>query len=245
MTTPDLDALSALTRDYAAFQTRKSGLATALGGAMALLVGLNLFHPIRVLAGRWWHIQAALVFFMPVIWLPLKQILFHRLYRGLGPVKALDDLDYENKKWQWIFMVALVLMTFQTLALMGFVSGYAGVLSQPETIRLLPARLPGVWQSWLWVAGLPWLYLVLAPWWIKGVEEARAYLVLAGQSSILMLFSFIHEGANINKATKVWIIPVFMLIQLGVFVWGIRTIMHGWREHREYLTLLRSLPRES
>ncbi|HEX9011037.1 MAG TPA: hypothetical protein VF804_11785 [Holophagaceae bacterium] len=36
MITPDLDAL---TRDYAAFQSHKSGLATALGGLMAIAAG--------------------------------------------------------------------------------------------------------------------------------------------------------------------------------------------------------------
>ncbi len=176
----DIQRLEALTHNYAEFDSRKSGLATALGGVMALIVGLNLIHPIRVLAGPWWHIQAALVFLMPVLWLPLKQILFRRLYRGLGPVKAIPDLAQERAKWRWSFSIAMVLMTFQTLALLGFVSGFAGVLRQPETIRLLSTRLPGVWQSWLWVAALPWLYLVLAPWWIKGVEEARAYLISLG-----------------------------------------------------------------
>ena len=45
MTTPDLDVLGALTRDYAAFQSRKSGLATALGGLMAILLALAALSP--------------------------------------------------------------------------------------------------------------------------------------------------------------------------------------------------------
>ena len=45
MTTPDLKALEALTRDYAAFQSRKSGLATALGGLMAIVLVLAAMSP--------------------------------------------------------------------------------------------------------------------------------------------------------------------------------------------------------
>lgn len=241
----NIQRLEVLTHDYAEFDSRKGGLATALGGVMAILVGLNLIHPVRSLAGSGWHVQATLVFLMPVLWLPLKQILFHRLYRELGPVKAIPDVRHEEAKWRWLFSIALVLMTFQTLALFGFVSGYAGVLSHPETIHLLPTRLPAVWMTWLWVAALPWLYLLLAPWWIKGVEEARAYLVLVSQGAVFILFSFIHEGANVSRGTRAWMIPAFLLIQLGVVVWSIRTIRRGWREHREYQALLRALSQEA
>lgn len=242
----DLEKLEALTHDYAEFDSRKSGLATALGGAMALLMTLHVFsHATRTLLGPWWRLQAILIFLMPLLWLPLKQLLFHWLYRGLGPVKALQDAAHEQRKWRWIFAIALILMTFQTLALLGFVSGYASVLQRPEVIQQLPARLPSLWMSWLWVAALPWLYLLLAPWWIKGVEEARAYLVLVGQGVIWIAFGFNQVGANIDRATRGWMLPVFLGIQLGVFVWALRTIRRGWKEHREYLAILQALPRES
>ena len=241
----DFQKLEAFTQDYADFDSRKSGLATALGGVMAMLMCLNLIHPIRVLAGSWWHVQAALIFLMPLLWLPLKQLLFPLLYRELGPVKANPDVTQEQVKWRWIFSIALFLMTFQTLALLGFIRGYAGVLGHPETASLLPARLPALWLSWLWVATLPWLYLLAAPWWIKGVEEARAYLVLVGQGVVFIAFSFIHEGANVSRMVKAWMVPVFWLIQLGVFLWALRTIQRGWREHCAYKTLLLSLiPKE-
>ena len=42
---PDLAALAALTRDYAAFQSRKSGLATALGGLLAVLLVIAALSP--------------------------------------------------------------------------------------------------------------------------------------------------------------------------------------------------------
>ena len=45
MTTAELEALGALTREYAAFQSRKSGLATALGGLMAILLVLAALSP--------------------------------------------------------------------------------------------------------------------------------------------------------------------------------------------------------
>jgi hypothetical protein len=242
----DIRHLEALTHNYAEFDSRKSGLATALGGVMALLMTLQVFsHSMRMLLGPWWHLQAALIFFMPLLWLPLKQLLFHLLYRGLGPVKAIPDLAYEQAKWRWIFAIALLLMTFQTLVLLGFVSGYANVLRHPETISQLPARIPSVWMSWMWVATLPWLYLLVAPWWIKGVEEARAYLVLVGQGIIWIAFSFNTEGANVSRATRGWLVPAFMAIQLGVFLWALRTINRGCREHRAYKSLLLSLtPKE-
>lgn len=245
MTTPDLQTLEALTQDYAEFDSRKSGLATALGGALALLVGLHLFHPVRVLAGPWWKIQATVVFLAPVLWLPLKQLLFHRLYRGLGPVKVSPDMAYEQKRWHWLFMTAMALMTFQTLTLLGILRGFLGVLSHPETLQQLPTKLPAVWTTWLWVAALPWLYLTILPWWIKGVEEARAYLVLVGQGLVWIAFSFLQEGVSIGRGGKAWAVWILLAIQAGVIVWAIRTIRRGWKEHREYLALLRALPRES
>lgn len=242
----DTQRLEALTQTYAEFDSRKSGLATALGGLMALFMTLHVISPfMRMLTGPWWRLQASLVFLMPLIWLPLKQLLFHRLYRGLGPVRAMQEVEYEHRKWRWIFAIALVLMTFQTMVLLGFVSGYAGVLRHPESINHLPTRLPALWMSWLWVATLPWLYLMVAPWWIKGVEEARAYLVLVGQGVIWIAFAFNQEGANVSKLTKAWMVPVFLLIQLGVFLWALRTIKRGWLEHREYRALLLSMtPKE-
>jgi hypothetical protein len=238
----DTQRLEALTHGYAEFDSRKSGLATALGGLMAMIMTLHLVsHSVRMLAGSWWPIQAVLIFLMPLLWLPLKQALFRLLYRGLGPVKAIQEVAHEQLKWRWIFMTALVLMAFQTMALLGFVEGYANVLHHPETIPQLPAKLPAVWMSWLWVAVLPWLYLLLAPWWIKGVGEARAYLVLVGQGVIWIAFSFNQEGANVSRAAKAWMVPVFIVIQVGVFIWAVLTIQRGWREHREYQALLRSI----
>lgn len=242
----DIQRLEALTHDYAEFDSRKSGLATALGGVMALITTLHVISPsMRMLAGPWWRVQATLIFLIPLLWIPLKQLLFHLLYRGLGPVKAIPDLAYEQTKWRWTFTIALLLMTFQTLALLGFVSGYANVLRHPETISQLPARVPSVWMSWMWVATLPWLYLLVAPWWIKGVEEAKAYVVLTGQGIIWIAFSFNTEGANVSRMTKAWMVPAFLVIQLAVVIWAVLTIKRGWREHRAYKTLLVSLtPKE-
>ena len=50
MTAPNLDALITLTRDYAVFQARKSGLATALGGLMAVLLVGEPVRPSNVAA---------------------------------------------------------------------------------------------------------------------------------------------------------------------------------------------------
>src|SRR5664279_4752203 len=85
----DFQKLETFTQDYADFDSRKSGLATALGGVMALIMTLHVFsHSMRLLLGPWWRLQAVLIFLMPLLWLPLKQLLFHLLYRSMGPVKA-------------------------------------------------------------------------------------------------------------------------------------------------------------
>jgi len=242
----DLKALEVATQTYAEFDSRKSGLATALGGVMALVMTLQVFsHTVRTISGSGWRVQAALIFLLPVFWLPLKEALFRLLYRDLGPVKALPEAAHEQRRWRWIFAIAVAVVTFQTLVLLGFVGGFAEVLRHPETAAQLPSRLPSLWTSWLWVAAVPWLYLLLAPWWIKGVEEARAYLVLVGQGLILIAFSFNQVGANLSHATRAWLLPCFLVIQVGVFVWAILTIKRGVQEHLGYLALLRSLPRES
>ena len=78
------------------------------------------------------------------------------------------------------------------------------------------------------------------------MEEARAYLVLVGQGVIWIAFSFNQEGANVSHAAKGWMVPVFMAIQLGVFLWALRTIQRGWGEHCAYKSLLLSLiPKEA
>jgi hypothetical protein len=245
MSIPNLQTLDALTHDYAAFQSRKSGLATALGGVMALLASLQMFYPVRHFSGSYWPVQEILVLLTPVLWLPLKEWTFRVLYRGLGPAKALPDVAQERAKWQWIFVIAMVLITFQTLALLGFVGDFARVLHQPEILKQIPVRMSSVWSTWMWVAALPWLYLLVAPWWIRGVEEARAYLVLVGQGVLRIAFDFNVPGADVSRETKQWIIRLFLLFQVGLLAWAIRTIRRGWREHREYLAILRSLPRES
>ncbi|MDE3032295.1 MAG: hypothetical protein KGI56_01400 [Acidobacteriota bacterium] len=84
MTTPDLDTLAALTRDYAAFQTRKSGLATALGGLMAILLAMTAFSPAFMGARLGHRLLLEYLVWTPLLWLLLKGLLARALYRGAG-----------------------------------------------------------------------------------------------------------------------------------------------------------------
>ena len=186
----ELVKLEALTKDYAAFQARKSGLATALGGLMALLlvaVPMNLNFQ--------WK-QVTFFLFTPFLWLLLKHLLGRWLYRGLGEVKATPDLRAERLRWLWVFGIALFLMAFQGAVLIGFTAGILGVPVNPSReVSAFLALFPGPW-----VLGLPLLYLLAAPWWIRGVEEARVYAVLVGLCAIwlwaLVIFRHIAWWRN-------------------------------------------------
>ena len=72
MTTLDLKALEALTRDYAAFQSRKSGLATALGGLMAIALVLAALSPNFMGAHAMNRLLIEYLVWVPFLWLALK-----------------------------------------------------------------------------------------------------------------------------------------------------------------------------
>lgn len=244
MNTVDLAKLETLTKDYAAFQARKSGLATALGGLMAVLL---LVVPMRFdlfakpVLGR---SPMVILLFTPLLWLLLKAILGRWLYHGLGQVKAIPDLGDERRRWVWIFGIAVFLVAFQTAALGGFTTGVLG--PAPECLQANPgmAAIPGTW-----VIGLPTLYLLAAPWGIRGVEEARAYAVQVGLCAIwiwtVLLFRHLawRSGPENMAFTGATVIGG-LLLSLAVLAWASLAMIRGWREHREYLALLKSLPRE-
>lgn len=244
MSGQDLAKLEALTKDYAAFQARKSGLATALGGVMAMLMLLHITMPHLLI--RWfdWRIVARVVFLMPLLWVPLRHLLGRWLYRGFGTVKAIPDQISERRKWHWIFGLALFLMAFQTLALLGFVNGLLNFVRHPEALGQVSPSMVAKWEPWLWVGGLPWIYLAAAPVCMRGKEEARAYAVLVGQGVIWIAFAFNIEGVNVGRFAKDILVFVFLALQAGVLFWAVLAVKHGWREHREYLSMLRSLPME-
>ncbi|MDP2877619.1 MAG: hypothetical protein Q8O00_15630, partial [Holophaga sp.] len=172
-----------------------------------------------------------------------KLILGQWLYRGLGEVKPIPNAAIERKRWLWIFGIALFLFAFQTIVLLGFVSGYFNILRHPEQLNAL-RKIPLTWQPWLWVATLPWLYLVAVPWCVRGVEEAKTYAVLVGQGVIWIAYAFNREGFNVSEGMKNWLVLMFLGLQVVVLIWAVLTVKRGWREHREYLAILRSLPRE-
>lgn len=228
MSRSDVLELEALTRDYAAFQARKSGLGTALGGLMALLLLALPMH----LDFRWGWMQ--LILLAPLLWALLRSLLARWLYRGLGAVKASPDLGAERLRWRWVFGIALFIAAFQAAALLGFTTG---ILGPPEAWRAALIPGPGLL---LW----PFLHLLAAPWAIRGNEEGRAYAVLVGLSAVWLWTMLIgrhlawRPGPE-NMPFSVGTVVAGLALTLVVVAWGALALIRGWREHREFLALLR------
>ena len=242
MTPSDLDALSALTRDYAAFQTRKSGLATALGGLMAVILVLAALSPnfmgVHVLD----RLLIEYLVWVPFFWLFLRMVLGRLVYRGLGPVKAMPDAAYERRRWHWILGLALFLLAGVLMGLYAFASGRL-LAGQPRAAICPPP---------LWMLLMPFLYLLAMPWAIRGIEEARAYCVLVAQSLLWLipwfLFSFGPPSPPLKTGWGLFgeITGISMLVLIYmVMIWGALAMVRGWKEHRDYLALLKALPREA
>ena len=240
MNSLDLSKLEALTRNYAAFQARKSGLATALGGFLAILLFVAPakldFFSIQFMGRR----LLEYLLLIPFAWLVMKPLLGRILYRGLGVVKAFPDARYERGRWFWITGLAGCLMLFQTICLFGFSSGFlhAAIVQPPR------GTFP------LWVLALPLLYLAPAPWMLRGVEEARAYSVLVGLcllwlTSLFVLSYAALDAPHLRMPAASVILPVgYVGFVLSVLIWASLAMIRGWREHREYLSILRILPQE-
>jgi hypothetical protein len=181
--------------------------------------------------------------FTPLAWLLLKQVLGRWFYRGLGVVRAAPDVAAERRRWYWIFGLSIFLVGFLILCLWGFAVGVlvpGPLQASPECEAL--RGYPGTW-----VIGLPLLYLAASPWWIRGVEEARAYAVLVSQSTLwiteVVLLRFLSRslGPASPVVTTVMVLGFLSFIIL-VIAWAALAMIRGWREHREYLALLRALP---
>lgn len=246
MTTTDLDgldleALGTLTRDYAAFQARKSGLATALGGLMAVLF---LTAPMYVdalglrLMGRY---LLEYLLLAPFVWLGLKALLGRLLYHDLGEVKAIPDAAYERRRWFWILGIALFIGVFLILCILGFASGF--LHASPSAACVTMPSLGALW--------LPLLYLAPTPWMLRGIEEARAYAVLVGECMLWFLASFLAfwsvrpYGHPTMETASTLVQIILVLLLLAILLWSALAMVRGWKEHREYLAILRALPRES
>jgi hypothetical protein len=241
MSTPDFQTLDTLTRDYAAFQSRKSGLATALGGLMALPMFPLIKVSKRFLSGLSFRLFIAGLFLMPILWILAKAVLSQRLYHGLGEVKANPDPSAEALRWQWIFGLAFALLAFQTLALFGFMDGVLGFILSPSRLGQFPPHLPSRWRPWLWTLWMPCLYLLAAPLAIRGIEEARAYTVLAGQGVILLVMGFAWDGMNYPSGLKPWLTALYMGAEGFILLWSVLAIRRGWLEHRAFKHILQSV----
>ena len=240
MTTPDLDTLGTLTREYAAFQSRKSGLATALGGLMAILLVLAALSPNLMGADLLQQPLRNYILFVPFLWLFLKWLGGLLLYRGLGLVKAMPNERDERRKWFWILGLALALMAYVLAGLWAFMNGF--LVQNPGSAPLCPPST--------WVLLLPLLYLLPMPWTIRGIEEARVYAVLVGQCMIWLAPLFLFTFGPRNPANHAWTVAghlsmtTFLILILLIQVWGALAMVRGWKEHRQYLALLRALPQE-
>ena len=241
MTTTDLESLGALTRDYAAFQSRKSGLATALGGFMAVVLVIAALSPnfmgVHVLN----RLLVEFLVWIPLLWLVAKEIIGHLVYRGLGPVRALTDVTYERRRWGWILGFSLFLLAVLLSALYAFASSLL-VAHQPHAALQPPP---------MWILVMPFLYLLAMPWGIRGIEEARAYVVLVGQCILWLIPFFLFSFGPPTPPMKTgWglfgdVLGVSILVLIyTVLIWGALAMVRGWKEHREYLAILRALPRE-
>jgi hypothetical protein len=239
MTTPDLKALEALTRNYATFQSRKSGLATALGGLLAVVLVIAALSPNFMGAQVTDHLLVEYLVWVPFLWLVLKGLSSRVFYRGLGTVKAEADGAYERRRWFWILGLALFLLLVLTAALYAFASGFL----QANHTRAAAHPLP------LWILLMPLLYLLPMPWAIRGIEEARVYAVLVGQCILWLvpffLFNFgpstppMASGWGLfGNVTGIGLVVLFELVQ----IWGALALVRGWKEHREYLAFMKGLP---
>jgi hypothetical protein len=242
MTTPELEALGALTREYAAFQSRKSGLGTALGGLMAIILTLAALSPNFMGVHALDRLLIEYLVWVPFLWLALKWACGRLFYRGLGRVKAKADGAYERRRWFWILGLALFLIAVLLSALYAFASGFLQV--NPPRAALCPPPM--------WILFMPFLYLLPMPSIIRGIEEARVYSVLVAQCILWLipffLFSFGPPNPPIPSGWGLFghitSIGLVVLIEL-ILIWGALAMVRGWKEHRQYLALLRSLPQEA
>ena len=241
MTAPDLQALESLTREYAAFQSRKSGLGTALGGFMAIVLVLAALSPNFMGPHAMDRLAIEYLVWVPFLWLTLKWALGRVLYRGLGSVKATPDSGYERQRWFWILGLALFLLAVSLAALYAFASGFL----QPNPSRAALCPPP------LWILLMPLLYLLPMPWTIRGIEEARVYAVLVGQCILWLVPLFLFSFGPSHPANQGWTMTghlsmtAYLVLILLIQIWGALAMVRGWKEHRQYLTMLRSLPREA
>lgn len=243
----ELDRMEALTQDYAAFQARKSGLATALGGLLTL--GLFLVYLVMGPFGGWRrkvgfplelvHLLIVLCFLAPFLWLALKPALSRWLYRGLGRVTPRADPVQERSCGLWVFGITAFLLAFQTVALLVVLQGLLALLGSGASSGPTPH-----WRPWPWATLLPLAYALPAPWLLRGVEEARAYAVLVGQCLLQIIVLWGH-GATSHSPRSEWVWGVVLFsLQALILVWAVRAIRRGRREHREFQAILRGLPVE-
>lgn len=252
MNATDLTRLADLTRTYAEFQARRSGLATALGGLLAVsLLLTRIFFP-----NEWLRTPSlpatALLCAFPLLWFPLRSLLGRWLYGGLGQVAELPDPQAERRRARWLLGLAVFLLAFQTTALLGLARFLVASFAE-ATHPLGPnSAYAAFLKPFLAFSLLPLVYLLVAPLGIRGPEEARAYFVLVGQTLLFAAVDCWTRGLfaacdlplpSDNTPVAMGFALAFLLLEGAVLVWAALAMVRGWGEHLAYLALLRALPR--
>lgn len=206
---------------------------------MAILLVLAALSPNFMGASALDHLNIEYLVWVPFLWLMAKWALGRTLYLDLGTVKAKPDGEYERHLWFWILGLALFLVAVLLAALFAFAVGFLQAHQPLAALRPPP----------MWLLVVPLLYLLPMPWAVRGIEEARVYVVLVGQCILWLipffLFSFgpakppiPSDWGLFGNLTGIAMVILIELIQ----IWGALAMVRGWREHREYRALLRALP---
>jgi len=161
------EQLADLTRRYARFSRSAAGLASVIGGSLALMTYLlGALAPPDGWAGR---LALAAT---PFVWIATKEILRHRYYQALGRVREVPSPSAE--RWHMGF----TLFTAAVSAVV-VVSVLWGVVMVPDD-----GPSPGQWGYLSIVAVMPWLVWRFMPTpleFIVGVFLlAQAAMMLAG-----------------------------------------------------------------
>lgn len=101
-----MDEVQALTRGYASYSQRRSGLGNVLGGA----VGLIAFSLMWLLGPR--PVTTALSIGLTIAWLIGKELLRNRLYRRFGQAREVWSPADRRHHVIWVGLLALCLLGF-------------------------------------------------------------------------------------------------------------------------------------
>jgi hypothetical protein len=165
--TDDTRSIAALTRRYARFSLSAGGLASVIGGCLAVVAYfVGALQPPDTVTGR-----TALAV-MPLIWIAAKELLRLHYYQRFGTVSQVRTLS--ERRWHLGFTLFTALVSIVVIGVILFVGGDPRSLVTPGRIGYLT-----------YVALLPvlvWFFMRTPLEFIVGVFlVAQAALALVGQ----------------------------------------------------------------